>query len=101
MEYTEQQKVEFKAAFALRRRNQTLVSVPFFVVLVVLAFTRGSDAVGRLTNTTAILYGLLFAGVIGVLVFSFRNWRCPACNRYLGRTFNPRHCVGCGAQLHD
>jgi hypothetical protein len=42
---------------------------------------------------------LSFVLVAGALIFSLRNWRCPACNRYLGRTFNPRYCQGCGFEL--
>jgi hypothetical protein len=42
---------------------------------------------------------LLVAIVIGLLIFSLVNWRCPACNRYLYRDIYPRHCSGCGTQL--
>ena len=37
--------------------------------------------------------------LIGALLFSFFNWRCPSCNGYLGKIFNPVYCTNCGAEL--
>jgi hypothetical protein len=37
--------------------------------------------------------------IIGIVVFSFLNWRCPACGSYLGSQYNPRVCHHCGASL--
>ena len=37
--------------------------------------------------------------VAGALIFSFRNWRCPACNRYLGKQYSPKFCSKCGVVL--
>ena len=31
--------------------------------------------------------------------FSFRNWRCPACNGYLGRSMSMNFCPKCGVEL--
>jgi hypothetical protein len=45
--------------------------------------------------------GVFMAIVLGVVIFSLTNWRCPECNRYLGKTFNPSFCAGCGTQLRD
>jgi len=42
---------------------------------------------------------LLFVFTIGTLVFSLKNWRCPACSRYLGKVWNPKHCHSCGVAL--
>jgi len=39
--------------------------------------------------------------VIGYGIFTFKNWRCPACNKSLRRTWNPRNCPICGIQLRD
>ena len=40
-----------------------------------------------------------FAVIISVLVFSLLNWRCPSCNKYLGKAINPKFCSKCGTQL--
>ena len=37
--------------------------------------------------------------VIGAPLFSFKNWRCPKCSRYLGKTWMLRFCPGCGVPL--
>jgi DNA polymerase II large subunit len=37
--------------------------------------------------------------IISVLAFSFLNWRCPSCNKYLGKAINPKFCSKCGTQL--
>jgi hypothetical protein len=44
---------------------------------------------------------LAFIGIlsVSVLVFSFLNWRCPSCNKYLGKAINPKFCSKCGTQL--
>jgi hypothetical protein len=92
MEYTELQKAEFREAYAARRTRQLVFTVVFIVLIVPVAIA--SDRVKGLPI-------LLFILVFGGLAFSLRNWRCPACNGYLGRTFNPKFCQKCGAQLHD
>ena len=61
-----------------------------------------------LTKDDAIVLGLpetvfgpiaLVATIAGWVIFEGRNWRCPACQKSLGRGFNPRHCRGCGVEL--
>jgi hypothetical protein len=42
-----------------------------------------------------------FAVVVALLLFSFKNWRCPSCNKYLGKGGAPVFCPKCGAQLKD
>ena len=97
--YTEQQKLGFLNTYSERRKRQLAVSLPMIAVVfaVVMTEDRGSDAI---LGLPANLVGPIFLGlVLAVLVFSFRNWRCPACEKYLGRTFNPKHCQHCGIQL--
>ena len=99
MEYTEPQKQEFRALYAQRRRRQYLLVVPMVAALVALTFgaDHASDTVLGLSRQ--IYVPLVFAGVAGALVFSYRNWRCPACNKYLGRSLFHRHCPNCGVGL--
>lgn len=40
---------------------------------------------------------LLLAGAAAI--FSFRNWRCPASDRYLGKQMSLRFCSKCGVVL--
>jgi hypothetical protein len=99
MEYTEQQKAEFRTLFQRRRRNQILVAGPLiaFLILVVLTYElSGTTLLGVPINVAA---AIGVAAIVAVLLFSFRNWRCPACDHYLGRGFNPHFCQRCGAPL--
>jgi hypothetical protein len=48
------------------------------------------------------IFGPLF--LLAVLVafgVSFWNWRCPACEGYLGYALLPKACQRCGAELRD
>ncbi|MGD2064239.1 MAG: hypothetical protein PVF51_11745 [Nitrospirota bacterium] len=99
MEYTEEQKAQFREQYATRRRRQYALTVSLVAVFAGLFFL-GPRYLGRFSglSVTAIV-PISFLLVAGALIFSLRNWRCPACNRYLGRTYNPRYCQGCGFEL--
>jgi hypothetical protein len=47
--------------------------------------------------------GLLFVFALtclgALLAFTLWNWRCPACNGWFGRAWNPRFCAVCGVEL--
>ena len=36
--------------------------------------------------------------LLGVIVFSLFNWRCPRCNAFLA-PFSFKHCSNCGVEL--
>ncbi|HEV7239259.1 MAG TPA: hypothetical protein VGQ36_08470 [Thermoanaerobaculia bacterium] len=84
--------------FRRRRSRQWFAAVPgiaafFFVVF---GFEPDSSFLGIDTDSLFILA----AGVIvGYLMFSIWNWRCPACDGYLGKSMNPTFCIKCGARL--
>jgi hypothetical protein len=101
VEYTEPQKEYFKAMFARRRRHQLVVAVPAMIAIVALILGDEPGA-GAVYGLPVAIWAPALAIVVGTaLVFSFLNWRCPACNRYLGRGLNPRFCPRCGVQLHE
>lgn len=101
MEYTESQKEEFKRQFAARRRKQLIVTGLFLALIILAALTRESPALAALVGAipTSIFVPVAVLVITGMMVFSIRNWRCPACNRYLGRTLNPNFCPKCGVAL--
>jgi hypothetical protein len=99
MEFTNEQREQVQHEYAARRKRQLIMTVPFLVLVLGLMFSekQGSRIMGLPAEQAApILLGLM--GLF--LVFSFRNWRCPGCSKYLGKAFNPRHCQSCGVQLH-
>ena len=99
MEYTEEQKARIRADFAARRRRQFAISVPIFVLVMGMAFL-GKGTQGRIFGIPACV-GLPAALilVVGAIAFSLIHWRCPACNRYLGKQLSPKYCSRCGVTL--
>ena len=98
MEHTDEQKAGFKQEYAVLRRNQLMVSVPLIVVVFAVAYTRDNQAETLLGLPPNIAAFAFLALVLGALVFSFKNWRCPACDNHL-RGMNPRHCQSCRVAL--
>jgi hypothetical protein len=99
LQYSEDQKAEFKQLYATRRRNQLMVSIPLVPLILAVVLTE-DRAAGTILGLSRQVVGPIFLAVVGaVLFYSFRNWRCPACNKYLGRGVNPQHCQNCGVEL--
>lgn len=97
MQQAEMDKVEVKSQFARRKRNQLIVVVPFVAALMLMMLSEGKDAVMGVPITIILpVAGVL---IVAVLVYSIINWRCPACNKYLGKAMSPKFCTHCGAEL--
>lgn len=99
MELTEEQKQEIKQKFKTRRTRQLFISLPF--VAVMLAFIVFEDRIAALNlNLSEQTFGIIFfVLVLAVLGLSFKNWRCPQCDKYLGKGINPKFCAKCGVEL--
>lgn len=97
MEYTEQQLQEFKEEYARRRRNQYLVSGGLIVM--VMGFGLLQSRTGGADGNSPILLGALFVLIFASVIFSLRNWRCPACGGMLGRVYRANFCARCGVPL--
>ncbi len=99
MDYAERQKASIKTQFATRKRNQMLVSIPL-IGLVILMVLFGDTPDQMILGIPVTMWGpgfaiLLLAGI----GFSLYNWRCPACNKYLGKSISPKFCAKCGTAL--
>ena len=99
MEYTEQQKQDFKKQFADRRRMQLMVSGPLIILIILFATVNENTGLVLGIIPISIFTPILIVAVVGAIIFSLKNWRCPACNKYLGKAFNPRFCSKCGIGL--
>ena len=98
MEYTDQQRAAFKDAYAKRFRNQLIMIAILFAVMAPLAFSE--DGATYFGLSVAVLGPITLVAIfVGWVIFSDRNWRCPACNMSLGRAFNPKQCRKCGIAL--
>jgi hypothetical protein len=99
MQYLEQQITEFKAELARRRKRQLLVTIPLVIGVVLLRVFRDKEAGLIFGFPTSTVMTVAFAVVMAVVAFSLWNWRCPACNKYLGKGISPDFCRKCGIPL--
>ncbi len=99
MHYTDRQQAEIRTLFALRRRRQLLISLPLIALIMGIAFLENSNTGAFLGIPPSIVFPGFLAMIAGAIVFSLYNWRCPACNKYLGKQRSPKYCSKCGVEL--
>ena len=87
------------ADFQARRTRQWLLGIPLIPVIFCAMWLKSNPdtTIMGFGATTLIFISVL--AVIGALVFSYFNWRCPSCNAYLGKSPNPSFCQQCGVKL--
>ncbi len=78
--------------FRKRHRIQLTLAAVFVAVLI------GFSVISGRSSDDALAWVMLPL-IAAVLIVSLLNWRCPACNRYLGKTMFPKFCGKCGARL--
>ena len=94
---TEQRQREIMDEYAARRTRQLLIPVVFgVVVLSFLGLRYAGGGAGRFAPFVGVGFLVLLAGAIW---FSYTNWRCPACEKYLGRSLVWSACPHCGVRL--
>jgi hypothetical protein len=84
--------------FKRKRTRQIMAVGPIILAFIGLLSVEGNPTgiFGLPPNTILVT---AFAVIISVIIFSLLNWRCPSCNKYLGKGINPKFCSKCGAQL--
>ena len=88
-------KVEFKR----RKTRQLLLALPMIPCMFIVAFMADNDAqIFESITNFQLLIGATVVIAVG-LIFSMINWRCPGCNKYLGKRMNPQYCSSCGVEL--
>ena len=97
MQYTQEQLEEFKRQFSARRKRQIIVGVS--VVVLAVGFRAFGEQIQKSGVPDVAWITGAFVLILAAIVFSFRNWRCPACDRYLGRSIGPSFCPKCGVAL--
>ncbi len=81
-----------------RTRQLTAIALALFSLLsLAWKLNHPGLLLGELSRTTVTALEIIF--IAAFALFSGLNWRCPACNRYLGRDINPPGCRKCGARL--
>ena len=84
--------------FKKKRTRQIMAVAPFILAFLALLSVEGNPT-GIFGLPPNIVLTIAFALIISVLIYSFFNWRCPSCNKYLGKAINPKFCAKCGVQL--
>jgi Na+/citrate or Na+/malate symporter len=87
------------AEFRKRLHRQLIAIVPAVLALLLIPLAAATEESAGGGFPVAIAGPLAIVVVLGVLVFSIFNWRCPACNAYLGKSGIPTFCKKCGARL--
>jgi hypothetical protein len=91
---------EIIAEFKKKRTRQIMAVGPIILAFIgLLSVENNPTGIFGLAPSTILVTA--FAVIISVLVFSFLNWRCPSCNKYLGKAINPKFCSKCGTQLKN
>lgn len=84
--------------FGRRRRRQITLAVLLITGVIWLTWVMEHYGSGwRLSERDRGM--AVMAVVLSALAYSWRNWRCPACNRYLGKSMWLAFCPGCGVPL--
>ena len=91
---------EIVTEFKKRRTRQIMAIGPIVLAFIALLSVENNPTGIFGLSPSIILVGA-FAVIISVLVFSLLNWRCPSCNKYLGKAINPKFCSKCGTQLGE
>lgn len=99
MQYSDYQLQEFKRQFATRRRRQYVAAVPMILIAIMIATTDRSTGLAFGRFPASVFVPVAIVAMLGIFIFSLRNWRCPACDKYLGRGANPSFCPKCGVPL--
>lgn len=81
------------AEYQRRRRRRTVAVVVAFVLLFF-----GISMVAQMIGDRPAQIGAILI-VVGLLVFVWRDWRCPACSKRLGPELQHKECPHCGARL--
>ena len=90
---------ELQQDYERRRSIQLIITGPLVVSVIALVWARQHPDSSVIGIPAYRIVLSAFAVIVSGMVFSVRNWRCPACDRYLGKAWNPRHCANCGVQL--
>lgn len=102
MTFSDQQLAEFKRQYAERRRRQLILAVilvPMVIGVQLMGHGEGGGVLQAIGLTEDLAGKGFFAMVMVALLFSFKNWRCPACDGYLGRSVGHQFCPKCGVKF--
>ena len=92
----DKESANIKMNYRVKRMRQITATVVVLILGLVLMLGWGFKALGEQKGVM-----MFIPVIIGYGIFTFKNWRCPACNKSLRRTWNPYNCPICGIELRD
>jgi hypothetical protein len=78
-------------------RQKFILIQTIVVILLFIGFDQRAQTIYRLPAMP--VFFMIFALIVFSYFYNMSYWKCPACKKYLGRTWNPKHCENCGVQL--
>ena len=78
-----------------------LLAPVMLIAVCAMLWVTQSRVLNELELVVDIIKYFIVADIFFVLYMWIAVWRCPSCNVFLGNNINPRHCKGCGIQLHE
>jgi len=89
---------QIRKEFRQRQSRQLLsIAVSLLLMLLLALLQKRPDLFGELPKNA--VSGLQIIVIAAFIAFSVSNWKCPACNKYLGPDINKHLCKKCGTRL--
>lgn len=89
------------AEFKIRKKKQFTVVLPLVILMIGLLAMSDNPEFTLFELPRSVLYAVAAVGIIGGIIFSLKNWRCPACSAYLRKNISPKFCPSCGIKLQS
>ena len=90
---------KIKSDFKIRKTRQIIAIFPTIASMFVILFVADKNPDKSIMGIPLLPVSVVV--VVSVLIFSLWNWRCPSCNRYIGKAINPKFCSKCGIKLQQ
>lgn len=90
------QNSDIQALFTKRKKRQNLATTFIVIMSISLLFLREV-----LLPYKDIVLWVIIISVVSIIVLNYFNWRCPNCDRPLGRETNMTFCKHCGVRLTE
>jgi hypothetical protein len=86
-------------SFKKKKRFNYIITIFVFAVAFFAFWYANNREYFSNDDTRIYIVYAICAATLGGLAVSIINWRCPSCNKYLGRSMGPKVCRKCGAKL--
>lgn len=93
---------EVISEFKKRKSRQIYVSILIVILVAPILILEYMGQSELFQIPLSVFISFMVAGTVAVLLFSLKNWRCPACGKYLGKSgLGIKFCKSCGVKLAE